>query len=95
MKFAAGWGDVFIRGFTPPRLAFRFAPCEPTLPLQGRVKKRDISTQRMSSQCPNRPPPTTCISNSAGCATTRICGSATTPRAFCRPVPIRPRCFRI
>jgi hypothetical protein len=37
MKFAAGWGEVLIRGFTPPRLASRFARCSPTLPLQGRV----------------------------------------------------------
>ncbi len=53
MKFAAGWGDGLssctvsrAETVTPPRLAFRFAPCEPTLPLQGRVKRcaahRDI-----------------------------------------------------
>ena len=47
MKFAAGWGESLslrsvsvMETVTPPRLAFRFAPCEPTLPLQGRVKSQ-------------------------------------------------------
>jgi hypothetical protein len=45
MKFAAGWGgEPFIRNAqrdaTPPRLAFRYAQYETTLPLQGRVKVR-------------------------------------------------------
>ena len=43
MKFAAGWGEVFIRGFTPPRLASRFAQSEPTLPLQGRVSESQVA----------------------------------------------------
>src|SRR4051812_7990544 len=38
---AAGWGDLFIRSFTPPRLASHFVRCSPTLPLQGRVKRRN------------------------------------------------------
>jgi hypothetical protein len=45
MKFVAGWGESLSLGavpgaetVTPPRLAFRFAQSEPTLPLQGRVR---------------------------------------------------------
>ena len=52
MKFAAGWGgSVSLRAVsgaetvTPPRLAFRFAPCEPTLPLQGRVKEEPLQPE--------------------------------------------------
>jgi hypothetical protein len=37
---AAGWGEATQRNVsTPPRLIFRYAPYEPTLPLQGRVRK--------------------------------------------------------
>jgi hypothetical protein len=37
---AAGWGEATQRNVsTPPRLTFRCAQCEPTLPLQGRVRK--------------------------------------------------------
>nr|GAJ33030.1 hypothetical protein BDOA9_0122250 [Bradyrhizobium sp. DOA9] len=35
------WGEI-----TPPRLTFRCAPCEPTLPLQGRVRKRGSKATR-------------------------------------------------
>ena len=32
-----------MEAVTPPRLAFRFAQSEPTLPLQGRIRKKHMS----------------------------------------------------
>jgi hypothetical protein len=38
MKFATGWGEVFIRGFTPPRLAssLRSIRADPPPPVEGK-----------------------------------------------------------
>jgi hypothetical protein len=52
-RVAAGWGDGLStsnstrveRPSPPPRRAFRCAPCEPTRPLQGRVKTVRLSPE--------------------------------------------------
>jgi hypothetical protein len=37
-------------GFTPPRLALRFARCSPTLPLQGRVRTEITMPNRLRGE---------------------------------------------
>ena len=58
-KCETGWGESLStrellewrdRHPTPARI--RFAPCEPTLPLQGRVKKRPAEIGNVATSAP-------------------------------------------